>query len=58
MSHMTLEIPLIKSYLVQKSISFTGPSVWKKLSSNLKILNTTTSFNRDYKKVVLQTLNE
>ena len=43
-SHMALEIPLRKSNLGQKSISFMRPFIWNKLSNYLKILNTTTSF--------------
>ena len=31
-----------------------GPSIWKKLSNDLKILNTTTLFTHNYKKPVLQ----
>ena len=42
----------------QKSISFIGPSIWNKLSNNLKVLNTTTSFTHNYKKLVLQSLSE
>ena len=53
-SHMALKIPLRKSNLVYKSISFMGPSIWKKLSNDLKILNTTTLFTHNYKKRVLQ----
>ena len=41
---MALEIPLRKSNLGQTSISFMGPSIWNKSSSDLKILNTATSF--------------
>ena len=43
---MALEIPLRKSNLGQKSISFMGPSVWNKLSNDLKVLNTVTSFTQ------------
>ena len=46
-SHMTLEIPLKKSNLGRNSISFIGPSVWNKLSNNLKVLDTTTSFTHN-----------
>ena len=53
-SHMALEIPLRKSNLGQKSISFMGPSIWNKSSSGLKPLNTATWFNRNYKKLVSQ----
>ena len=57
-SHISLEIPLKKSNLDQKSISFIGPSIWNKLSNNVKVLNTTTSFIHNYKKLVLQNLSE
>ena len=55
-SHMALEIPLRKSNLAQKGISFMGPSIWNKLSNDLKILNTATSFNHNYKMLVLKKL--
>ena len=53
---MSSEIPLSKSNLGQKSISFMGPSVWNKLSNDLKILSTVTSFTHNYKKLVLKKL--
>ena len=46
---MDLEIPLRKSTLGQKNISFMGPSIWNKLSNDLKILNTATSFTQNLK---------
>ena len=49
---------LKKGNLGQKSISFIGSSIWNKLSNNLKVLNTTTSFNHYYKKLVLQNLSQ
>ena len=55
---MALEIPLKKSNLGLKSISFIGPSIWNKLSNNFKVLNTTTSFIHNYKKLVLQNFSE
>ena len=55
---MALETLLKKGNLGQKSISFIGPSIWNKLSNNLKVLNTTTLFTHYYKKLVLQNLNE
>ena len=55
---MALEIPLRKSSLVQKSIPFMGLSIWNKLSNDLKILNTTTSFTHNYEKLVLANLSE
>ena len=53
---MGLEIPL--SILDQKTISLIGPSIWNKLSNNLKVLNTTTLLTHNYKNLVLQTLSE
>ena len=55
---MALEIPLKKSNLGQKSSSVVGPSIWNKWSNNLKVVKTTTSFTHNYKKLVLQNLNE
>ena len=37
-SHSALEVPLKKGNLGQRSISFSGPSIWNKLSNNLKVL--------------------
>ena len=53
-SYLALEIPLKKSNFGQKSISFFGPSIWNILSIDLKILNTSTSFSHNYKKLVLK----
>ena len=53
---MTLEMLLKKSNLDPKNISFIGSS--NKLSNNLKILNTATSFSHNYKKLDLQNLSE
>ena len=52
--NMALEMPLRKSNLGQKSMSFMAPSIWKKLSNDLKILNTATSFT--HRKLVLKKL--
>ena len=52
-SHMALEIPLRKSNLHQKSVSFMRPSIWNKLSNDLSILNIATY---NYKKLVLEKL--
>ena len=51
-----LSIEKKKSNLGQKSISFMGPPIWNKLSNDLKILNTTTSFTHKYKKLILKKL--
>ena len=53
---MASEIPLRKSNLGQNSISFMWPSIWNKLSNDLKIINTATSFTHNYKKPVLKKL--
>ena len=53
---MDLIIPLRKSNLGQKNISFTGLSIKNKLSNDLKISNTATSFTLSYKKLVLKKL--
>ena len=53
---MALEIPLRKSNLGQKIISFMRPPIWNKLSNDLKMLNTATSFTHNYKKLVLKKL--
>ena len=37
-SHSTLKVPLKKGNLGQRSILFIGPSIWNKLSNNLKVL--------------------
>ena len=55
-SHMALGIPLRKSNLGQKSISFMGPSISNKLRNNLKILDTAASFTHNYKNLVLKRL--
>ena len=49
---MALKIPLRKSDLGQKRTSFMGPSIWNKLSSDLKIFNTATLFTHNNKKFV------
>ena len=54
---MPLEIPLRKSKLGEKSILFMEPSISNKLSNELKILNTTTSFTHYDKKLVLKYLS-
>ena len=46
---MDLKIPLRKSNVGQKSISFTRQSIWNKLSNDLKILSTAISFTYDFK---------
>ena len=45
---MAFEISLRKSNLGQKGISFMGPSLWNKISNELKPLNTATLFSHNY----------
>ena len=56
-SQMALDIPLRKSELGQKGISFLGPSIWNKLNNDLKTVRTTISFTHKYKRFFLQNLN-
>ena len=53
-SVMALEIPLRKSNLGQKSISFMGSPILIILRNDLKILSTATSSTLNYKKLVLK----
>ena len=49
---MALEIHFRKSNLSQKNITLMGSSIWNKLSNDLKILNTATSFIHNHKKLI------
>ena len=53
---MALEMPLRKSNVVQNMILFLGLSIWKKLSDDLIILNTATSFTHNYENLPLKKL--
>ena len=53
---MALETLLRKSNVVQKNILFSKPTISNKLSNDFKILNTTASFSRNYKKLVFKKL--
>ena len=55
-SLMVLEVPLRKSNLRQKSMSFMGPSICNKLSNDLKILDPAALFTHNYKKLVIKKL--
>ena len=48
-----IKLDLRKIILRQKSISFLGPSIWNKLSKDIKVLNAPTSITYNYKKLVL-----
>ena len=54
--HMAWEIPLAKSDVGQKSISFFRASIWNKFSNDLNILSTAPSSTHNYKKLVLKNL--
>ena len=54
---MALKIPLRKINLGQKIISFMGPSIWNKLSNDLKFLKITTSFTHNYNNLILKNLS-
>ena len=58
MSQVVLEIPLRRIHLGWKIILFMGPSIWSKLSNDLKTLTTAFSFTPKYKNQVLQNLSE
>ena len=45
-SQMALNIPLCRTIKGQKSMSFLGPKIWNKLSSNMKTAATTASFEK------------
>ena len=55
-SQMALDIPLRKTVLGQKSISFLGPKTWSKINNDLKTVLTTNSFNHILKKKMLKNL--
>ena len=57
-SHMALDIPLCRTIRGQKSMSFLGPKIWNKISSNIKIAATTSSFTHRLKKGILSKLQE
>ena len=52
MGSSILEISLKNSNLGERSISFIGPSIWNKLSNDLKFLNTKTLFTHTHKKLI------
>ena len=50
---MVLDIPLRKTALEQKNISFLGPKIWSKISNDLKAVKTTNCFTHGLKKEIL-----
>ena len=53
---MALDIPLRKTALGQRSISFLGPKIWSKISNDLKTVKTTNCFTHGLKKEILDNL--
>ena len=57
-SQMALGIPIWRTNKGQKSMSFFGPKIWNKVSSNIKTAATTSSFTHRLKKEILSKLQE
>ena len=57
-SQMALDMPLCRTIKGQKSMSFLGPKIWNKVSSNIKTAATTSSFTHRSKKKILSKLQE
>ena len=55
-SQMALDIPLRKTTIGQKRISFLGPKVWSKTNNSLKAVKTTATFTQALKNHVLENL--
>ena len=55
---MALDIPLCRTIKEQKSMSFLGPKIWNKVSSNIKTAATTSSFTHGLKKEILSKLQQ
>ena len=53
---MALDIPLRKTVLGQKRISFLGPKLWSKISNDLKAVLTANFFTHTLKKEMLNNL--
>ena len=53
---MALDIPLRKTALGQKNISFLGPKIWSKISNDLKVVKTTNCFTHGLKKEILDNM--
>ena len=53
---MTLFIPLCRTNIAPKSMSFLGPEIWNKVSSNIKTGVTTSPFIHCLKKEILSKL--
>ena len=53
---MALDMPLRKTTIGQKSISFLGPKIWTKTNNSLNAVKTTATFTHALKKLVLENL--
>ena len=53
---MALDVPLRRTTIRQKIISFLGPKVWSKRNNSLKAVKTTATFTHALKKQVLENL--
>ena len=51
-----LKVPFRKTTMMQKSLSYIGPSVWNKLPSSMKKNISLSTFKHDMKKHYLQEL--
>ena len=57
-SQMALDIPLCRTIKGQKNMSFLGPKIWNKVSTNIKTTATASSFMHCLKKGILSKLQE
>ena len=57
-SQMVLDMPLCRTNKGQKSMSFLGLKIWKKVSSNIKTAASTSFFTNRLKKEILSKLKE
>ena len=55
-NYARLKVPFRKTTMGQKSLSYIGPSVWKKLLSSMKRNISLSKFKHDVKKHYLQEL--
>ena len=57
-SQVALDIPLWRTNKGQKYMSFSGPKIWNKLSSNIKTAATTASLTHHLKTEILDKLQQ
>ena len=51
-SQMVLDMPLCRTIKGQKNMSFLGPKIWNKVSSNIKTSVTTSSLTHPLKRIL------